>query len=70
MIRPADPTCPAVVIESRCTGCGTCVAACSSNAIHLFQLENGRKVAMVDPDRCTLQRDCISACPHDAIVAG
>lgn len=70
MIRPAEATGPPRVVEARCTGCGTCVAACSINAIRLFELANGRKVAFIDPERCTIQGDCISACPHDAIVGG
>lgn len=45
-----------------CLGLGSCVAACSYDAITLI---NG--VAVVLPDRCIGDGACVSACPRDLI---
>jgi len=43
---------------SKCDFCGTCVGACSEDAIELKE-----SVICVIQDRCTLCCDCIVICP-------
>lgn|GEM_PF-3245352 len=61
------PAVPPTVLDRKCTGCGACVAACQPDAIHLEQLESGRKRAHVDAELCRLHGDCLVACPHEAL---
>ncbi len=49
-------------IDEWCTGCGTCVAKCPSNAM---AIENGR--AIVDPSICVFCGYCGGHCPEFAI---
>jgi RnfABCDGE-type electron transport complex B subunit len=48
--------------DSGCYGFGSCVSACSSNAIHVV---NG--VAVVDRDKCIGCGQCVKACPKGLI---
>ena len=48
-----------------CLGMGSCVKACSFDAIKIG--ENG--VPVVDPDKCTDCMQCATACPRNLIVS-
>jgi len=52
------------VEEDRCTGCGSCVAACPHDAIYL---EDGK--AHVRTSRCAGCELCVDACPENALYA-
>ncbi len=54
---------PASVDESKCTGCGACVAECPAGAISL----NDQGIAVADKEKCTGCRRCAKACPVEAI---
>jgi len=47
-----------------CTGCGSCIDACSTGAIHLMDHQ-----AEVDDTLCTACEACLEACPNGAIIA-
>jgi len=47
-----------------CTGCGTCIEACSCGAIHLVDHR-----AEIDDDLCTRCEACLDACANSAITA-
>jgi len=55
---------PTVVNADECSGCGSCVDECPSEAITLDE-ENG--VAVVDQDECVECGACEEACPNQAI---
>jgi heterodisulfide reductase subunit A len=55
------------VIEARCIGCGTCVAACTYGAVRLRETEEGSK-AVVDPSLCKGDGLCSSLCATGAIA--
>ncbi|WP_084154295.1 4Fe-4S binding protein [Citrifermentans bremense] len=58
---------PPVVDKRRCTGCGRCVAACSSRLLTL-EVDGFRKHARLSaPERCCGCLDCIEACPVGAL---
>lgn len=53
----------AKIDEDECTGCGTCVDECPSEAISL----NDNDIAVVNADECTECELCVDACPTSAI---
>jgi ferredoxin len=54
----------AKVDKDECTGCGTCVEECPSEAISL----NDDDIAVVNEDDCTECGLCVDACPTSAIT--
>jgi heterodisulfide reductase subunit A len=55
------------VAESKCMGCGACVAACTYGAIELRDSRQGKK-AVVNPVLCKGDGLCNAMCPTGAIV--
>lgn len=55
------------VAESKCMGCGACVAACTYGAIELRDSRQGKK-AVVNPVLCKGDGLCNAKCPTGAIV--
>ncbi len=51
-----------VVIDVRCTGCGSCLPTCPERALLRAP---GRPLVVVD--RCTNCLACVEVCPSDAI---
>jgi ferredoxin len=51
-----------LVIDTRCTACGLCLATCST---HALAMAPGRPV--VRAERCTACLECVEVCPVDAI---
>jgi len=54
---------PAVVDAEKCTGCGTCVDECPSEAIEMKD-----EIAVVDEDACADCGVCVDVCPAEAIT--
>src|SRR5665811_2249658 len=54
------------VDESKCIGCGACVAACTYGAIQLYETRQGNKVS-VNPVLCKGDGLCNAKCPTGAI---
>ena len=52
-----------VLDETRCIGCGDCLAVCSYDAIHF---EDGKPV--IDVNKCTGCGECAQVCPTEALV--
>ena len=52
------------VDDARCTGCGLCMDACPTQAIHIVD-----SVAQIDQSLCRECEVCLSACPEGAILA-
>jgi len=55
-----------VVDEDRCRGCGSCILACTYQAIRLQGNDVGGWHAVVDEGRCKGCGNCISVCPSNA----
>lgn len=55
----------AYVISDACTKCGSCEAACPSEAI-----SEGDEQYAIDPDTCVDCGLCVDECPVEAIAAG
>jgi NAD-dependent dihydropyrimidine dehydrogenase PreA subunit len=55
------------VIEENCTGCGRCVKRCSRRVLEIIVDENGKHVAVKNPDKCTACGDCIPKCKFNAL---
>ncbi len=53
---------PAKVDEEKCTGCGSCVEVCPTEAI---SLEDGK--AVINEDECVECGVCAEECPEGAI---
>ena len=53
----------AVVDKDKCTGCGTCVDECPSEAIEMKD-----DLAVVDNDACADCGVCVDVCPAEAIT--
>jgi len=53
----------AIVDNSKCTGCETCVDECPASAI---AIENEK--AKVDKELCVDCQTCVDICPSEAIV--
>ena len=51
-----------IVDEEKCTGCGSCVEACPSEAI---TIENDK--AKIDLEECVECESCLDECPEGAI---
>jgi len=54
---------PAKVDAEKCSGCGSCVDACPTEAISM----NDDDIAVVDLDECTDCEACVDECPEEAI---
>jgi len=52
----------AIVDAEKCDGCGTCVDACSTEAITIVD-----DVAVVDENECVDCEVCVDECPNGAI---
>ncbi len=55
------------VLERRCIGCGSCIAACTYGAIRISETKAGPKAA-VNPVLCKGDGLCNAKCPTGAIV--
>ncbi len=55
------------VHEDVCGACGICVSTCPYDAVQRVALEDGRRVARVDPRLCMGCGQCVSACPSAAM---
>jgi len=53
---------PAKVDEQKCTGCGTCVSECPSEAISMSE-----EKAVIGAEECLDCEVCVDACPEEAI---
>ncbi len=58
----------AIVLESLCTGCGSCVEACPFLAIAMEEREGTLSVSRIDPLLCKRCGNCAVVCPAKAIV--
>jgi ferredoxin len=56
-----------VVVASRCTGCGRCVAACPSHVLSLEPRGWVKSAVIGDLAACTGCKKCEIVCPFNAI---
>jgi len=54
---------PAKVDPEKCTGCGTCVDECPTDAIKMVDDK-----AVVDEEECVDCGACVDVCPSEAIT--
>jgi heterodisulfide reductase subunit A len=59
----------AVVDESECKACGTCVEVCAFNAVNMVEISPGVSKARVNPMLCKGCGGCGAVCPTGAIVS-
>lgn len=52
--------------ESRCSGCGNCIATCPYTAIEHIE-KDGRYISKVNTVQCKGCGNCVAACPNGAI---
>lgn len=52
-----------VIDSHRCTGCGSCVAACAPGSLELIE----GVAVLVNPDTCGSEEHCIAPCLEKAI---
>jgi heterodisulfide reductase subunit A len=57
----------AVVDETLCTGCGSCVETCSFDAISMCRRDGVLDLSQIDPLLCKGCGNCVVACPVKAI---
>jgi ferredoxin len=55
------------VNESRCSACGRCALACSTEALALGDTKTAPFVLTLDPGACSACGACVSSCPEGAI---
>lgn len=61
---------PPKVDESKCTGCGACVAVCPASPT-VFEIKdkgNDRKSDVKNPTACIECGACVASCPVEAII--
>lgn len=57
---------PVLASEQHCTGCGACVNACPTDAIHMQEDADGFYYPSLDNTKCIGCLSCERACPADA----
>jgi ferredoxin len=55
------------VVEINCVGCQRCLKRCRHNVLAVKRNENGTRVFVKHPDRCTACGDCFGGCKYDAL---
>lgn len=69
-LAPGRDLGPAVITNSKCTGCNLCYAECSYDAIRLVRRNDDsgyQKLAVINAAQCTGCSICVGACPSNAI---
>jgi coenzyme F420 hydrogenase subunit beta len=61
--RTEEHSVESVVRHHLCVGCGTCILACSENALQIVQTPAGLVEAHVDSSRCKGCSSCLEVCP-------
>ena len=62
--KESEKICQHIVNADECSGCGSCVDECPSEAI---TLDEEKGLAVVDQDECVECGACEEACPSQAI---
>jgi NAD-dependent dihydropyrimidine dehydrogenase PreA subunit len=62
--KECEKNMPALVNADECSGCGSCVDECPSEAI---TLDEEKGIAVVDQEECVECGACEEACPNQAI---
>jgi NAD-dependent dihydropyrimidine dehydrogenase PreA subunit len=55
------------VVESNCTGCGSCVKRCNHHVFAIMNGETGKHVVARNFNKCTGCGDCIGKCKFNAL---
>jgi NAD-dependent dihydropyrimidine dehydrogenase PreA subunit len=58
------------VVEGKCTGCMRCLTnmrKCKYNVLDLVNDENGKRIVVKYPNKCTACGDCVSICKFNAL---
>jgi NAD-dependent dihydropyrimidine dehydrogenase PreA subunit len=53
-----------IIDQTRCTGCGDCIATCPTNALGLV----GGAAVITEPAACNYCAECETICPVEAIA--